>query len=127
MSCRKYLPLAGMHPYTPPIKEHVRDRSFQLYFFNWFNTLPALSERTTTAPARIAISLMTRRPAPVSKGNPCSPLPKSGTHTSGVVTRKDKVPNVMTIASPAPTKPVFGETMPQNVKIPIPIIKIPNP
>ena len=54
---------------------------------------------------------MTRRPAPVSKGNPCSPLPKSGTHTSGVVTRKDKVPNVMTIASPAPTKPVFGEKM----------------
>ena len=57
---------------------------------------------------------MTRRPAPVSRGNPCSPLPKSGTHTSGVVTRKDKVPNVMTIASPAPTKPVFGEKMPKK-------------
>ena len=29
--------------------------------------------------------------------------------------------------SSLPTKPVFGEKMPKNVKIPIPIIKIPNP
>ena len=66
---------------------------------------------------------MTRRPAPVSRGNPCSPLPKSGTHTSGVVTRKDKVPSVMTIASPAPTKPIFGENQnTQSMRKPISIV-----
>ena len=38
---------------------------------------------------------ITSLPAPVSSGNPCSPLPKSGTHTSGVVTRKESVPIVI--------------------------------
>ena len=56
-----------------------------------------------------------------------SPLPRLGTQTSGVVTKKDNVPNVMIIANPAPTKPIFGEKMPRKVKIPIAMIKIPKP
>jgi hypothetical protein len=43
------------------------------------------------------------------------------------VTKKDNVPNVMIIANPAPTKPIFGEKMPRKVKIPIAMIKIPKP
>ena len=58
------------------------------FYFFCFNILCAQSENTTIAPAMIAVSFITSLPAPVSSGNPCSPLPKSGTHTSGVVTRK---------------------------------------
>ena len=65
-----------------------------VYLLLFFKIRCAQSANTTTAPAKIHTSLMTSRPAPVSSGNPCSPLPKSGTQTSGVVTRKDSVPNV---------------------------------
>lgn len=70
---------------------------------------------------------ITNRPAPDNNGKPNSPLPRLGTQTSGVVTKKDNVPNVMIIANPAPTKPIFGEKMPRKVKIPIAMIKIPKP
>lgn len=89
---------------------------FIIYFFSCFNTFFALSDNTTIAPARIAISLMTKRPAPDSKGNPCSPLPKSGTQTSGVVTRKESVPMVMITAKTAPINPIFGKKMPRKVR-----------
>ena len=68
------------------------------FYFFCFNILCAQSENTTIAPAMIAVSFITSLPAPVSSGNPCSPLPKSGTHTSGVVTRKESVPIVMIMA-----------------------------
>ena len=87
------------------------------FYFFCFNILCAQSENTTIAPAMIAVSFITSLPAPVSSGNPCSPLPKSGTHTSGVVTRKESVPIVMIIASPAPTRPILGEKIPKNVRI----------
>ena len=61
------------------------------FYFFCFNILCAQSENTTIAPAMIAVSFITSLPTPVSSGNPCSPLPKSGTHTSGVVTRKESV------------------------------------
>ena len=89
------------------------------FYFFCFNILCAQSENTTIAPAMIAVSFITSLPAPVSSGNPCSPLPKSGTHTSGVVTRKESVPIVMIIASPAPTRPILGEKIPKNVRIPV--------
>ena len=57
----------------------------------------------------MAVSFITNLPAPVNKGKPNSPLPRLGTHTSGVVTRKESVPRVMIIASPAPTSPTFGQ------------------
>ena len=63
------------------------------FYFFCFNILCAQSENTTIAPAMIAVSFITSLPAPVSSGNPCSPRPKSGTHTSGVVTRKESVPD----------------------------------
>ena len=103
---------------------------FQL-LFSWFPIRPHFSipERTATLDSCQNSNILNDQTtgARQQRWNPCSPLPKSGTHTSGVVTRKDKVPNVMTIASPAPTKPVFGEKMPKTSEIPIPIIKIPNP
>jgi probable pyridine nucleotide-disulfide oxidoreductase len=49
------------------------------------------------------------------------------TSTSGVVTRKDNVPNVIIIAKPAPIKPIFGEKIPKKVRMPMVIIKMPNP
>ena len=97
------------------------------FYFFCFNILCAQSENTTIAPVMIAVSFITSLPAPVSSGNPCSPLPKSGTHTSGVVTRKESVPIVMIIASPAPTRPILGEKIPKNVRIPIAMIRMPNP
>ena len=98
-----------------------------VYLLLFFKIRCAQSANTTTAPARIHTSLMTSRPAPVSNGNPCSPLPKSGTHVSGVVTRKDSVPNVMIMTSPEPTKPILGNQIPNNVKIPNDMIAIPKP
>ena len=98
-----------------------------VYLLLFFKIRCAQSANTTTAPAKIHTSLMTSRPAPVSSGNPCSPLPKSGTQTSGVVTRKDSVPNVMIMTSPEPTKPTFGNQIPNNVKIPNDMIAIPKP
>ena len=44
-----------------------------------------------------------------------------------VVTRKDNVPNVIIIAKPAPIKPIFGEKIPKKVRMPMVIIKMPNP
>ena len=79
------------------------------FYFFCFNILCAQSESTTIAPAMIAVSFITNRPAPDNNGKPNSPLPRLGTQTSGVVTKKDNVPNVMIIANPAPTKPIFGE------------------
>ena len=84
------------------------DTSPSCFYFFCFNILCAQSESTTIAPAMIAVSFITSLPAPLSSGNPCSPLPKSGTHTSGVVTRKESVPTVMIMASPAPTRPILG-------------------
>ncbi len=45
------------------------------FYFFCFNILCAQSENTTIAPAMIAVSFITSLPAPVSSGNPCSPLP----------------------------------------------------
>ena len=87
----------------------------------------AQSDKTTTADAKIQTSLITNRPAPVNNGNPCSPLPRSGTHASGVVTRNDRVPKVIKMTNPVPTKPTFGNHIPNNVKIPKVIIAIPKP
>ena len=75
----------------------------------------------------MAVSFITNLPAPVNKGKPNSPLPRLGTHTSGVVTRKESVPRVMIMASPAPTKPTFGQKMPRNVRMPIVMIRMPSP
>ena len=96
-----------------------------IYFF--FKIRCAESESTTIMPASIAVSLITNRPPPDNNGKPNSPLPRLGTQTSGVVTKKDNVPNVMIMASPAPIKPIFGEKIPKKVKIPIAIIKMPKP
>ena len=105
--------------------QSVKINTFCSYFF--FNIRCAQSDNTTIAPAMIAVSFITSRPAPVSKGKPCSPLPKSGTHTSGVVTRNESVPNVIMIASPEPIKPIFGEKIPRKVRIPIAMIIMPSP
>ena len=119
-----------MHPYVP-YKEHVRGLVFfQLFTFQLVQYLPVHHlERTTTARARIAISLMTRRPAPaVSRGNPRPATSQIGTQHRALLQGKYKAPNVMTIAVQPPTQTGFlGEKMPKNaVKIPIPIIKISN-
>ena len=90
------------------------------YFFNCAKTFFAESDSTTMAPASMAVSLITSLPAPVNRGKPCSPLPKSGTQTSGVVTRNESVPNVMMIANPAPASPILEENIPKNVSMPIP-------
>lgn len=65
------------------------------------------SDNNTTALARITMSLITNRPAPDSNGKPNSPLPKSGTQTSGVVTRKESVPSVMIMARVSPANSPF--------------------
>ena len=96
-----------------------------VYLF--FKMRCAQSASTTTAPARIAVSLITNRPAPDNKGNPCSPLPKSGTQHSGVVTRNESVPKVINMTRPVPTKPIFGNQMPKSVKIPKDMISNPKP
>ena len=91
------------------------------------NSLRAVSESSTTAPARIAVSFITSRPAPESNGNPYSPLPRSGTQTSGVVTRNDSVPRVIITASTSPARPMRAEKNPRKVRMPIPMISNPNP
>ena len=73
------------------------------------------------------MSFNTNLPAPESRGNPCSPLPKSGTQHSGVVTKNDSVPIVITITSSSPKIPILGVKIPNRVKTPIDIIRIPNP
>lgn len=71
----------------------------------------ALSLRSTTAPASIAVSLITRRPAPLRKGKPSAHSPaalaasEAVTQVSGVVMRKLRVPIVMMIQSTSPTIP----------------------
>ena len=92
-----------------------------------FKIRRAQSDKTTIADANIQTSLITNRPAPVNNGNPCSPLPRSGTHASGVVTRKDKVPKVIKMTSPVPTKPTFGNHIPNSVNTPKVIIAMPRP
>ena len=73
------------------------------------------------------MSLITSRPAPESNGKPNSPLPRLGTHTSGVVTRKDSVPSVMIMANVSPISPTFGKKIPRNTRIPILMMSAPNP
>ena len=97
----------------------------KLYFR--FKMRCAQSDSTTNAPARIAVSLITSLPAPESNGNPCSPLPKSGTQHSGVVTRNDSVPNVIRMTRPDPTKPILGNQMPKSVNTPNDMMSNPKP
>ena len=97
-------------------------RGYVFFKMRW-----APSANTTTAPARIAGSLITKRPAPVNNGKPCSPLPKSGTQHSGVVTRKESVPKVINMTSPDPTKPILGNQMPKSVKMPNDMMSKPKP
>ena len=74
---------------------------FSCFAYFFFKIRCAESDSTTIAPASIAVSFITNRPAPDNNGKPNSPLPRLGTQTSGVVTKKDNVPNVMIIANPA--------------------------
>ena len=87
---------------------HQNHSPFSCFAYFFFKIRCAESDSTTIAPASIAVSFITNRPAPDNNGKPNSPLPRLGTQTSGVVTKKDNVPNVMIIAHPAPTKPIFG-------------------
>ena len=87
----------------------------------------AESDSSTMAPANIAVSLITRRPAPDNRGKPNSPLPRLGTHTSGVVTRNDKVPMVIMMARISPMIPIRGKNNPKKTSIPMVQIKAPRP
>lgn len=97
------------------------------FYFFCFNILCAQSENTTIAPAMIAVSFITSLPAPVSSGNPCSPLPKSGTHTSGVCHQERERSDRHDNSKSAPTRPILGEKILKNVRIPIAMIRMPNP
>ena len=74
----------------------------------------AESDSSTMAPANMAVSLITRRPAPDNRGKPNSPLPRLGTHTSGVVIRNDKVPMVIMMARISPMIPIRGKNNPKK-------------
>lgn len=108
-------------------KKGCKRHFFPRFSYRFFSILCAQSANTTMAEARIHVSLMTNLPAPVSSGKPCSPLPRSGTQASGVVTRNDSVPIVMRMTKPEPTKPIFGNHMPKRVKIPNDMMAIPSP
>ena len=96
-------------------------------FCSFFKIRLAQSTNTTQAPARIAVSLITKRPAPDSNGKPCSPLPKSGTQHSGVVIKKESVPMVIRMTKVAPTIPTRGNQMPKSVKMPNDMMSKPKP
>ena len=97
------------------------------YLPHCLSNFPAESASSVMAPANITVSLITNLPAPDNSGKPCSPLPKSGTQHSGVVIRKDSVPMVIMIQSNSPKIPILGENITKKTKIPIDIIRHPNP
>lgn len=105
------------------VLRHIREAKVsvadRISFFSVLSTRCDESERSTTAPARITISLITSLPAPDNSGKPNSSPPRFGTQTSGVVTRKDSVPNVIMMASVSPTSATFGKKMPRNTRMPI--------
>ncbi len=60
------------------------------------------------------MSLITKRPAPESSGNPNSPEPKLGTQHSGVVTKNESVPKVIIITNKSPKIPILGVATPNK-------------